>query len=72
MYPNLVGRPELKRPLGRPCRRWENNLELGCEEVKWIHLARDKNRSRSLYTWYRNEYLVSTKVGEFIDQLSKY
>ena len=40
----LVGKPEEKRPLGRPRRRWENNIkmdlqEVGCEGVDWIKLA---------------------------------
>jgi len=40
----LVGKPEGKRPLGRPRRRWEDNIkmdlqEVGCEGVDWIKLA---------------------------------
>jgi hypothetical protein len=43
----LVGRPEGKRPLGRPRRRWEDNInmglrEIGIEGVKWIQLAQDR------------------------------
>jgi len=45
-YGILVGKPEGKRPLGRPMRRWEDNIrmnvrEIGCEAVDWIHLAQD-------------------------------
>jgi hypothetical protein len=40
----LVGKPERKKPLGRPRRRWENNIKMDFQEVgfrgmKWIELA---------------------------------
>jgi hypothetical protein len=43
----LVGRPEEKRPLGRPRRRWEDNIkmdlmEIGIDGVDWIRLAQDR------------------------------
>ena len=49
----LVGKPEGKRPLGRPMRRWKDNIkmdlqELGCEGMGWIDLAPDKDRWRAL------------------------
>jgi hypothetical protein len=52
-YKSLVGKPEGKRPLGRPRRRWENNIkmdlrEIGFGGVDWIHLAQDRNRWRAL------------------------
>ena len=52
-YRVLVGRPEGKRPLLRPRRRWEDNIkmdvqEVGCEGVEWIDLARDRDRWRAL------------------------
>ena len=45
-YRNLVGRPEGKRPLGRPRRLWEGNIETSLQEVgrevmDWIDLAQD-------------------------------
>jgi hypothetical protein len=45
----LVGKPEGKRPLGRPRRRWEDNIkldhqEVGCEAMDWIDLAQDWDR----------------------------
>jgi hypothetical protein len=48
-YRVLVGRPERKKPLGRPRRRWEDNIEMGlqevgCEGMDWIDLARDWDR----------------------------
>jgi hypothetical protein len=47
VYRVLVGRPEGKRPLGRPRRRWEDNIKLdpretGIDEANWIQLARDR------------------------------
>jgi hypothetical protein len=47
-YNILVGRPEGRRPLGRPRRRWEDNIkmdlwEIGFGDVDWIHLARDRD-----------------------------
>jgi hypothetical protein len=49
----LVGKPEGKRPLGRPRRRWENNIKLDLQEVgasrgDWMELAQDKDRWRAL------------------------
>jgi hypothetical protein len=49
----LVGRPECKRPLGRPSRRWEDNIkmdlwEIGFGDVDWIHLAQDRHRWRAV------------------------
>jgi len=42
----LVGKPEGKRPLGRPRRRWEDNIKL--EGIDWIELAQDRDRFRAL------------------------
>jgi hypothetical protein len=46
-YRVLVGRPEGKRPLGRPRRRWENNIKLDLGDIwidgaNWIGLAQDR------------------------------
>jgi hypothetical protein len=43
----LIGRPEGKKPLGIPRRRWEDNIkqdlrEIGIDEANWIQLARDR------------------------------
>jgi hypothetical protein len=36
-YRMLVGKPEVKRPLLKPRRRWENNIEMDLQEVEWGH-----------------------------------
>jgi hypothetical protein len=51
-YRLLVGKPEGKRPLGRPRRRWLVNIrwdlgEVGWGDVDWIGLAKDRNRWRA-------------------------
>jgi hypothetical protein len=53
VYRLLVGKPEGKRPLGRPRRRWINNikidlLEIGLRVLDWIGLAQDRYRWRAL------------------------
>jgi hypothetical protein len=53
VYRLLVGKPEGKRPLGRPRRRWTDNtkkdlLEIGLSVVDWIGLAQDRYRWRAL------------------------
>jgi hypothetical protein len=52
-YRLLMGQPEGKRPLGRPRRRWVDNIrmylgEVGWGDVGWIGLAKDRNRWRAL------------------------
>jgi hypothetical protein len=52
-YRLLVGKPEGKRPLGRPRRRWVDNIRMDLGEVRWrdvdwIGLALDRNRRRAL------------------------
>jgi hypothetical protein len=52
-YRLLVGKPGRKRPLGRPRRRWVDNVrmdlgEVGWGDVDWIGLAQDRNRWRAL------------------------
>jgi len=49
----LTGKPEGKKSLGRPRRRWEDNtemdlLEVGCGGMDWIELARDRNRCQAV------------------------
>jgi hypothetical protein len=58
-YNILVGRPEGRRSLGRPRRRWEDNIgmdlrEIGFGDVDWINLARDRDRWRVLVSTVMN------------------
>jgi hypothetical protein len=51
-YNILVGKPERKRPLGRPRRRWVDNIKMDLREVgwdgrDWIDLAQDRDRWRA-------------------------
>jgi len=53
VYKVLVGKPEEKRPLGRPRCRWEDNIkvdlqEVGCGGMDWIKLAQDRDGWRAL------------------------
>ena len=55
----VVGKPEGKRPLGRPRRRWEDNIKMDLQKVgggcgDWIQLAQDRDRWRALVSTVRN------------------
>ena len=59
VYRVLVWKPEGKRPLGRPRRRWVDNIrmdlqEVGCGHVDWIGLAQDRDRWRRLVSAVMN------------------
>jgi hypothetical protein len=59
VYRLLVGKPERKRPLGRPRRRWIDSikmdvLEIGLSVVDWIGLAQDRYRWRALVNLVMN------------------
>ena len=52
-YSVLVWKPKIKRPLGRPRRRWEDNIKMdlqegGCGGMDWIEMAQDMDRWRAL------------------------
>ena len=54
-----MGKPEGKRPLGRPRRRWEDNIKMVLQEVggvyeDWMELARDRERWRALVSTVMN------------------
>ena len=55
----LVGKPEGKRPFGRPRRRWEDNIKMDLQEVggcrgNWMELAQDRDGWRALVSTVRN------------------
>jgi len=55
----LVGKPEEKRPLGRPRRRWEDNIKIGLQEVgggcgDWMELSQDRDRWWAFVSTARN------------------
>ena len=59
VYRVLVGKLEKKRPLGRPRRRWVDNIrmylqEVGCGHVDWIGLAKDRDRWHTLVSAVMN------------------
>jgi hypothetical protein len=59
MYRIMVARPEGKRPLGRPRRRWEDNINMDLQEVgrgcrDWMELAQDRDRWRALVSTVMN------------------
>ena len=55
----IAGKPEGRRQLGRPWRRWVDNIrtdlqEVGCEYMDWIGLAQDRDRWRTLVSAVMN------------------
>jgi hypothetical protein len=71
VYRVLVGKPKGKRPLGRPWRRWKDNIkmdlqEVGCEGMDWIELAQDRDRWQALVNVVMN-LQVPQNAGNFLD-----
>jgi hypothetical protein len=59
MHRVLVGKPEGKRPLGRPRRRWEDNIKMDVQEAggnrgDWMELAQDRDGWRALVSTVKN------------------
>jgi hypothetical protein len=70
VYRVLVGKPEGKRPLGRPRHRWEDNIKVYLQEwdvgcVDWIDLAQDRDRWQALVNAAMN-LLVAKNAGNFL------
>ena len=62
MYRVLVGKPEGKIPLGRPSRKWVDNIRMdlqkvGCGYMDWIGLAQDRDRWRTLVSAVMNPWI---------------
>jgi hypothetical protein len=58
-YRVLVGKPEGKRPLRRPRRRWKDNIKMDLQKVgrgrgDWMELAKDRDKWRALVSTVRN------------------
>jgi hypothetical protein len=73
-YRLLVGKPEGRRPLGRPRRRWVDNIriylgEVGGGDVDWIGPAQDRNRWRALVNSVLNLW-VPCNAGKLSSGLS--
>ena len=70
VYRILVGKPEGKKPFGRPRRRWEDNIkvdlqEVGCGGIEWTELAQDRDRWQALVNAVMN-IRVPQNVGNFL------
>jgi hypothetical protein len=66
----LVGKPEGKRPLGRPRRRWQDNIKMDLKEVggvrgDWMELAQDRDGWRALVSTVKN-FGVPQNTGNFL------
>jgi hypothetical protein len=68
-----MGKPEGKRPLRRPRRRWEDVIKMYLREIRWggmdwIHLAQDRDKWRALVHTIMNLRVLSY-VGKFLISL---
>jgi hypothetical protein len=75
VYRVLVGKPEGKRPLGRPRRRWEDNIKMDLREIgtdgdDWIRLAQDKAQWRAFVNTLMNLRVPLRK--RLFDEVSDY
>jgi hypothetical protein len=67
VYKVLVGKPEGKRPLGRPRRRWEDGIRMDLREVglgggvDWIRLAQDRDRWRGVVSAVMNLWVLAPR-----------
>jgi hypothetical protein len=72
---NVVRKPEGKRQLGKPKRRWDDDIgvdlkEISWEGVDWMHVAKDGDQYRAVVNGESgNEISGTIKGGEFLDEL---
>ena len=76
MHRVLVGKPEGKRPLGRPRRRWEDNIKMDLQDVRggrgdWMELAQDRDRWRGT-CGYGEGFSGSINAGNFLTSCKVY
>jgi hypothetical protein len=69
-YRILMGKPEGMKPLGRPRRRWENNIRMDLREIDWggmdwIDLAQDRDQWRALVNTVMNLWVLQN-VSKFL------
>jgi hypothetical protein len=67
VYKVLVGKPQGKRPLGRPKRRWEDGIrmdlrEIGLGGVDWIRLSQDRGRWRAVVSAVMNLRVLAPRI----------
>ena len=69
VYSDLAGKPEHRRPLGRPRHRWEDNMmdlqEVGCRGMEWFELAQGRDRWQALVNAVVSLW-VPYSVGSFL------
>jgi hypothetical protein len=76
VYKVLVGKPEAKRHLGRPRRRWEDVIrmdlrEIGSGSLEWIQLAQDRDRWRALVNTVMNLRVLAPRNYSFTSSSSR-
>ncbi|KAJ4448683.1 hypothetical protein ANN_00073 [Periplaneta americana] len=76
-YRVLVGRPEGKRPLRRPRRRWEDNIKMDLREVgyndrEWINLAQDRDRWRAYVRAAMNLRYAALSPSHFLQSVTRH
>ena len=64
----MLGKPEGKRPLGRPRRRWKDTInmylqEVGCGGMDWIEVAQDRDRCRALVNAVMNGFHKMRRIS---------
>jgi hypothetical protein len=67
VYKVLMGKPEGKRPFGRPRCRWKTGIrmdlrEIGLEDVDWILLAQDRDRWRAVVSLVMNLRVLAPRI----------